>query len=50
MKPRTRSKLEVCPTCKLPYGFVRCPVTIQGFTQCLSCGVLDDKKKRMLGE
>ena len=28
-----------CPTCNLPYGFVRCKVTKMGFTQCLTCAV-----------
>lgn len=30
---------NTCPTCDLPFGFVRCPVTILGLKECLLCAI-----------
>lgn len=34
---------NLCPTCNLPWSFVRCKVTKQGFTECLACAIHREK-------
>lgn len=34
---------NTCPTCNLPFSFVRCPVTKGGLKECLSCAIEREK-------
>lgn len=34
---------QKCPKCGLFYGFVRCPVTVNGEWACLTCRIAEEK-------